>query len=41
MVENALEYEIERQEEILEDGGHVIQETRTWDDNKGITLSMH
>ncbi|WP_196591816.1 Asp-tRNA(Asn)/Glu-tRNA(Gln) amidotransferase subunit GatB [Pectinatus frisingensis] len=40
MVENALEYEIERQEEILEDGGHVIQETRTWDDNKGITLSM-
>lgn len=40
MVENALAYEIERQEEILEDGGHIAQETRTWDDGKGITLSM-
>jgi aspartyl-tRNA(Asn)/glutamyl-tRNA(Gln) amidotransferase subunit B len=40
MIENALAYEIERQEEILDDGGHIIQETRTWDDAKGITLSM-
>ena len=40
MVENALEYEIERQTEILDDGGHVIQETRTWDDGRGITVSM-
>ena len=39
-VEDALTYEIERQEEILEDGGHIIQETRTWDPNRGITLSM-
>ena len=39
-VEEALEYEIERQEEVLEDGGHVIQETRTWDPDRGITLSM-
>ncbi|WP_196594638.1 Asp-tRNA(Asn)/Glu-tRNA(Gln) amidotransferase subunit GatB [Pectinatus sottacetonis] len=40
MVENALDYEIERQKEILEDGGCIVQETRTWDDGKGITLSM-
>ena len=39
-VEDALTYEIERQEEILEDGGHIVQETRTWDPNRGITLSM-
>jgi aspartyl-tRNA(Asn)/glutamyl-tRNA(Gln) amidotransferase subunit B len=39
-IEGAIEYEIERQEEILEDGGHIVQETRTWDDAKGITLSM-
>ena len=25
---------------MLEDGGHVIQETRTWDPDRGITLSM-
>lgn len=36
----ALEYEVERQIEIVEEGGRVIQETRTWDDAKGITLSM-
>ena len=39
-VEEALTYEIERQEEVLEDGGHIIQETRTWDPDRGITLSM-
>ena len=39
-VEDALTYEIERQEEILEDGGHINQETRTWDPTRGITLSM-
>ena len=39
-VEEALEYEIERQEEVLEDGGHIIQETRTWDPDRGVTLSM-
>lgn len=39
-VEDALEYEIERQEEVLEDGGHIVQETRTWDPDRGITLSM-
>ena len=39
-VEDALTYEIERQEEVLEDGGRIVQETRTWDPNRGITLSM-
>lgn len=40
MIESALNYEIERQTEILDDGGHIVQETRTWDDAKGITVSM-
>ncbi|MBQ7478895.1 MAG: Asp-tRNA(Asn)/Glu-tRNA(Gln) amidotransferase subunit GatB [Selenomonadaceae bacterium] len=39
-LEDAINYEIERQTEVLEDGGHVIQETRTWDPDRGITLSM-
>lgn len=39
-MERAIEYETERQIEILEDGGHVVQETRTWDDVNGVTLSM-
>ena len=29
-----------RKAEILEEGGEVIQETRRWDDNEGITSSM-
>ena len=39
-LEDAINYEIERQTDVLEDGGHVVQETRTWDPAKGITLSM-
>jgi len=39
-VEAALEYEIDRQSEILDDGGRVKQETRTWDDAKGVTVAM-
>lgn len=39
-VQRGIEYEVIRQEEILDDGGRVIQETRTWDENKGITASM-
>ncbi|MEL7567734.1 MAG: Asp-tRNA(Asn)/Glu-tRNA(Gln) amidotransferase subunit GatB [Dehalobacterium sp.] len=39
-LQRALEYEIERQIEVVEEGGEVIQETRTWDENKGITLSL-
>ena len=36
----AIEYEFIRQAEILEEGGEVVQETRLWDDNAGITSSM-
>ncbi len=36
----AIEFETERQIDIIEAGGEVIQETRRWDDNKGETYSM-
>jgi aspartyl-tRNA(Asn)/glutamyl-tRNA(Gln) amidotransferase subunit B len=36
----ALEYEIERQVEVLETGGRVVQETRLWNANEGRTYSM-
>ncbi|MDA8214809.1 MAG: Asp-tRNA(Asn)/Glu-tRNA(Gln) amidotransferase subunit GatB [Nitrospiraceae bacterium] len=39
-VEKAMEYEIKRQIKVVEEGGRVIQETRLWDSNKGITESM-
>ncbi|MSV24277.1 Asp-tRNA(Asn)/Glu-tRNA(Gln) amidotransferase subunit GatB [Selenomonas sp. WCA-380-WT-3B 3/] len=39
-LEDAINYEIDRQEEVLEDGGHIVQETRTFDPARGITLSM-
>ena len=39
-LQRAIEYEIDRQIEIVEDGGKVVQETRLWDDNEGITKSM-
>jgi aspartyl-tRNA(Asn)/glutamyl-tRNA(Gln) amidotransferase subunit B len=36
----ALEYEIERQIEVIENGGHVKQETRLWNSAEGRTYSM-
>ena len=39
-IRSALEYEIERQIEILEEGGRVMQETRLWNANEGRTYSM-
>ena len=39
-VERAIEYEIKRQQEVLENGGEVMQETRGWDPKKGITVSQ-
>ena len=36
----ALEYEIERQIEVIEEGGRVVQETRLWNSNEGRTYSM-
>ena len=39
-LQKALEYEIERQREILADGGRVVQETRLFDSSSGVTVSM-
>lgn len=39
-VGRAIEYEAIRQAELLEEGGKVIQETRTWDGKEGVTKSM-
>jgi len=39
-VERAMEYEIERQIDILEDGGTITQETRLYDSDKHETRSM-
>ncbi len=39
-VEKAINYEIERQIELLEAGGHVVQETRLYDPDQGQTRSM-
>jgi aspartyl-tRNA(Asn)/glutamyl-tRNA(Gln) amidotransferase subunit B len=39
-VEKAIEYEIKRQMKVLDGGGAVIQETRLWDSNRGVTESM-
>lgn len=39
-VQRGLEYEVERQKEVLDAGGKVVQETRRWDENKGVTYSM-
>ncbi len=39
-VQQALAYEIERQREVLKEGGTIVQETRLWDAEKGITVSM-
>ncbi|NNF84761.1 MAG: Asp-tRNA(Asn)/Glu-tRNA(Gln) amidotransferase subunit GatB [Deltaproteobacteria bacterium] len=39
-VENALEYEIRRQTEVALDGGTIVQETRLWDADAGVTVSM-
>ncbi len=39
-VQKALEYEIKRQAQILDEGGRVVQETRLFDSAKGATFSM-
>ncbi len=39
-LQRAIEYEIDRQIDIVEEGGQVIQETRLWDDNSRETRSM-
>ncbi len=39
-LQRAIEYEIDRQIELVESGEKVVQETRLWDDNQGVTKSM-
>ncbi len=39
-LQRAIEYEIDRQIEVVESGEKVVQETRLWDDNQGVTKSM-
>ena len=39
-VQKAIEYEIKRQVALIEDGGKVVQESRLWDANQNITISM-
>lgn len=39
-VEKAIEYEIERQTALIEQGQNIVQETRLWDEAKNVTRSM-
>jgi aspartyl-tRNA(Asn)/glutamyl-tRNA(Gln) amidotransferase subunit B len=39
-VENAIEFEIERQSDTLSGGGELVQETRLWDEQREETRSM-
>lgn len=39
-VKTAIEFEIRRQAGILEDGGSIVQETRLWDADRGMSFSM-
>ncbi len=39
-VEKALDYEIKRQIKVVREGGRIVQETRLWNTEKGITESM-
>ncbi|MHB0868829.1 MAG: Asp-tRNA(Asn)/Glu-tRNA(Gln) amidotransferase subunit GatB [Chloroflexota bacterium] len=39
-VQRALEYEIKRQTAVLDRGGRIVQETRGWVEEKGITVSQ-
>jgi aspartyl-tRNA(Asn)/glutamyl-tRNA(Gln) amidotransferase subunit B len=39
-VERAIDFEIKRQTEILEEGKKVVQETRGWDEARGETVSQ-
>jgi aspartyl-tRNA(Asn)/glutamyl-tRNA(Gln) amidotransferase subunit B len=39
-VQKAIDYEVERQKQVLEQGDKVVQETRLYDSDKGVTFSM-
>lgn len=38
--QKAIDYEIARQIQVLNDGGAIVQETRGWDDRLGVTVSQ-
>jgi aspartyl-tRNA(Asn)/glutamyl-tRNA(Gln) amidotransferase subunit B len=39
-IHRAIEYEIERQTQVLDTGGTLVQETRGWNDARGLTVSQ-
>jgi aspartyl-tRNA(Asn)/glutamyl-tRNA(Gln) amidotransferase subunit B len=39
-VQRALEYEVKRQQYLVENGQKIVQETRLWDDAQGVTNPM-
>ena len=39
-IHRAIEYEIGRQTEVLDTGGRLVQETRGWNDSRGLTVSQ-
>ena len=39
-VQRAIEYEFDRQIKVLEQGDSIVQETRLYDSNKGVTFTM-
>jgi aspartyl-tRNA(Asn)/glutamyl-tRNA(Gln) amidotransferase subunit B len=39
-VQKAIDYEVERQKQVLEQGDKVVQETRLYDSDKGVTFTM-
>jgi aspartyl-tRNA(Asn)/glutamyl-tRNA(Gln) amidotransferase subunit B len=39
-IHRAIEYEIVRQTEVLDAGGRLVQETRGWNDARGLTVSQ-
>jgi aspartyl-tRNA(Asn)/glutamyl-tRNA(Gln) amidotransferase subunit B len=39
-VERAIEYEVKRQADVLDEGGRLVQETRLWDPDREVTRPM-
>ena len=39
-LQRAIEFEVDRQIDVVESGGHVVQETRLWNEAEGVTKSM-
>jgi len=39
-IKQAIEYEVERQTDVIDDGGQVVQETRLFDPDAGVSRSM-